>query len=80
MASALTMTEPIVGFVFPRQPRRRQGGSCELFSYLQLGGPTEFTKSSPHILPGPLSSLKKVLGPNAKSTLIQSLSLKWLLN
>jgi ATP-dependent RNA helicase MRH4 len=40
--------------------------------------PTEFT--SPPILPGLLSSLKEVLGPNAKPTPIQSLSLKWLLN
>ncbi|EDR11829.1 uncharacterized protein LACBIDRAFT_313663 [Laccaria bicolor S238N-H82] len=50
------------------------------FSKLATDSPasTEFT--SPPILQGLLSSLKEVLGANAKPTPIQSLSLKWLLN
>ncbi|KAJ3509874.1 hypothetical protein NLJ89_g4988 [Agrocybe chaxingu] len=39
--------------------------------------PTSFT--SPPLLPGIASSLKEMLGPDAKPTPIQSLSMKWLL-
>ncbi|CAA7266180.1 unnamed protein product [Cyclocybe aegerita] len=39
--------------------------------------PTSFT--SPALLPGIVSSLKEMLGPDAKPTPIQSLSMKWLL-
>ncbi|CAA7263579.1 unnamed protein product [Cyclocybe aegerita] len=52
-----------------------KGKSKALVSEREL--PTSFT--SPPLLPGFVSSLKEMLGPDTKPTPIQSLSMKWLL-